>query len=386
MADDVFPILQIAPTYVDLDRETIGISNSVRQICLRLAARGWPVTLCCGDHQAGVRKGTPGVQRISDTLTRHVFAQRANPLLGPGGDVARAVRGLPDVPVAHVHTCFSAFTEAAMIALQRRGTPYLFTPRGKLSPGPLATRRTAKRLWWALKGRRAVLGAARIVISSDTETVPRSTLGLPEAVDVVPNGYEPFDVDAMRRIEPKIITEPTILFLGAIDPRKQPVLLVQAFAQSEAKTTHRLRFVGTDQFGHEGEVRAATARLGVADRVDFHGPAYGAEKHQILVESRCMVLASTGEGFPMVLCEAIGAGLPIITSPFCNFGVAARIGAGLEVPEFTPEAWASAIDTVCLDDAGRAAMVAACADLAPKITWDATIDQWIALYRRYARR
>ncbi len=383
MSDERFPIIQIAPTFVDLDRETIGVSNSVRQICLRLGRRGHPVRLYCGNRQAGAVTKAPGVYREHENVEQHVFGQRGHPLLGPTGPVRRALATMDAAPIAHVHTCFSAFSETAMRSLQGRGIPYLFTPRGKLSPGPLQQSAGAKRLWWRWKGRKAVSGAARMVISSATETVPRSTLGLPEAVDVVPNGYEPFDVDAARQRTPKRITEPSILFLSAIDPRKQPVLLVEAYASSEARRTHRLRFVGPDHFDHWKDVAAAAARCGVSDRVDYDGPAYGEDKHQMLVESVCMCLLSTGEGFPMVLCEAIGAGLPIIVSPYCNFGAAVRAGVGVEVPDFTATAWAEAIDAVCLDADRRAGMVEACRRYAPGITWDATIDQWLELYRRY---
>jgi glycosyltransferase involved in cell wall biosynthesis len=186
-------------------------------------------------------------------------------------------------------------------------------------------------------------------------------------------------------MKPRIVAEPYIMFLGPLDPRKQPEVLVGAYGRSQARLSHKLLLVGPDSYGYGGQVVDAIDRLKLRDRVILFGPAQGAEKWQLLSQARCLCLPSRAEGFPLVLCEALGAGLPMIISRECNFTEAADAGAAIEVETPEESAWARALDEVCLNDKVHGTMVEAAQRLAEGYTWEHVIDMWVELYQSLAR-
>lgn len=372
-------LVQVCPCYVDVEAETGGVANVVRQISLGAAARGRRVVIVCGNRELGAVKAEPGRSRVpGHDLERIILGQRANPLLGPTGQLREVLQGLPQPYVAHVHTCFSAFTRAAMATFAGKGAPFVFTPHGKLSAGFLRRRRVQKALWWFLAEKGPARHAARVVLCSEGEAGGLPGLGLDGGFDVVPNGYSPW-----RGALPAgdgSLQGPYVLFLGYLDPRKQPELLVRAFGLSRARQSHRLVIAGPDSYGHRAKIEREVRHTGLDCRVILYGPAYGAEKQRLLSGARCFCLPSRAEGQPITLSEALGAGVPLVISAECNFGAAAAAGAAVELDTFDEGDWAAALDAVCLDGPRRSAMAAAAHRFAEGLTWDRIVERWLEIY------
>ena len=264
-----------------------------------------------------------------------------------------------------------------MSLLARRGIPFVFTPHGKLSGHMLDKRSVVKRMWWSLIARRLVRRASAVAVSGSVEAGRFPSLGLSQEFVVIPNGYE---VPSSASIHARTTEEPYILFLGYLDPRKQPEFLVRAFARSKARGSHKLLIVGPDAYGHEATVRRAIETCGIAGRVAILGPKYGTEKWELLRQAACLCLPSRGEGLPVVLCEALGAGLPAVYSKACNFPEIRAQGAGVELDRFAEPEWAEAIDRVCLDQEVRANMAAAANRMGPDYSWERIVGRWRDLY------
>ncbi|HEU4684707.1 MAG TPA: glycosyltransferase [Nitrospira sp.] len=373
-------VVQICPCYVDLERETGGVANIVRQICLHLAKQEIDVLLLCGNRELGTVKAQPGVRRIGRFLSMEVYGQLAHPLLGPTKALTRRLASLDGRSVAHVHTCFSAFSEAAMRACHSRGIPFVFTPHGKLSPHSWAAHHWAKDLWWTVKASKAIEHAAIIAVSSGEEAEQLQRFAFRSAGGVVPNGYDASAAEEFDGAAP-FIPPPYVLFLGYLDPRKQPEFLVEAFARSQAsRRRHRLVFAGPDCYGQQSLIRRRAESLGLLDSTVFFGPAYGDAKWNLLQHASCLCLPSLGEGLPLVLCEALGAGTPTIVSRACNFPDIAAEGAGLLLENFDPAQWADAIDRISLDETVRLGMRDAARSLRAHYAWDAIVRRWSGLY------
>lgn len=372
-------VVQIAPCFVDLSKETGGVANIVRQICLKLSGLGVETLLVCGNTELGTPVAEPRSFQADTHLRQEVIFQHGHPLMGPTRRLRRILTALPSNAVMHVHTCFSMLTESAMAWALSNRVPYIFTPHGKLSPDMLRKQGLAKRVWWSLVARRPVRSASAICLSSKAEAGTFGRLGLPLNFGVVPNGFEK-DRSGSTPVVP-IPAKPYILFLGYLDPRKQPDLLLRAFAQSRVRSTHMLVLAGPDAYGFRSELEREVDRAGVGEHTLFIGPVYGASKWALLENACCLCLPSKAEGFPLVLAEALGAGVPSVYSRQCNFPEAASAGAGLEIADFTTESWLQAIEVVCLDSDLNHKMRLAAQALAPRYSWSRIAQEWLSVYR-----
>jgi glycosyltransferase involved in cell wall biosynthesis len=374
--------VHVVPCYVDLAKESNGVANIVRQIALRQADEGYRTILICGNRELGKAKAATNVVH-RQYLTYHVLEQRFHPTLGPTKDLVRILRQLPSNAIGHVHTCFSSFSEKAMAEFRSQRIPFIFTPHGKLSPSSFDQKTFVKNLWWQLRGRRSILGAERIVCSSPEEAKHVSSLGFKDVSDI-PNGY---DENANRATDhdQSLIQKPYILFLGYLDPRKQPEFLVEAFSKSSAFRSHLLVIAGPDSYGHRALVFEKIRELNADDRVILFGPAYGDTKRQLLAHADLLCLPSRGEGLPVTLCEGLGAGIPMLISTACNFSYLADKGAAVELAEFNAESWAKAIDSI-VRPINRETMANNAKAIAPQFTWASIVDRWQELYEEVGQR
>jgi len=373
-------VLQIAPCFVDLDHETGGVSNIVRQIALNLTRNNHRVTVFCGNTELGKVKAIPGVHRISDHLIQHIQCQRLNPLLGPGIDLSQLSIVPGEGVVAHIHTCLSAFTESAMAKCLRLGIPFVFTPHGKLASITSARHRVIKNLYWRYRASHLVSQASSIVLSGSTEAVWFDHLGIRNEYNVIPNGYVEPASGRLSTLKP-IIDLPYVLFLGYLEERKQPGFLIEVFAQSRLRFTHKLVLAGPDAYGHKAQLEEIAKRCLVADRVVFFGAAYGEEKASLFQHAACLCLPSKAEGLPVVLCEAIGSGIPVLYSTGCNFPELVQHGCGLEISGFDLPEWKEALERICLDEYLNQKMRAAATRIRIKYAWDSICQEWLQLYR-----
>jgi glycosyltransferase involved in cell wall biosynthesis len=110
-------------------------------------------------------------------------------------------------------------------------------------------------------------------------------------------------LDALRKREPRV------LFVGRFAPDKDLPTLLDAF--SRLKTPDAvLDLVGDGPL--RSELEAQARRLGVSDRVTFHG--YLANPSDLYRRARCLALSSRYESFGNVIAEAMAHGLAVVTS------------------------------------------------------------------------
>jgi glycosyltransferase involved in cell wall biosynthesis len=105
------------------------------------------------------------------------------------------------------------------------------------------------------------------------------------------------------------------MYLGRLDVHTKGLdLLLQAFSQVATGGTARLALVGPDWEGGRAQLEALARRLGCADRVHFLGPQYGPKKWAALRLADVFVSPSRWDAGPVALKEALGVGLPAITT------------------------------------------------------------------------
>ncbi len=154
--------------------------------------------------------------------------------------------------------------------------------------------------------------------------------------------------DVPERAEPR--REPcTFVMVARFLAPKDHATLLDAFARVPAPA--RLWLVG------DGPERAAAerqaSRLGLGDRVGFLGAR--SDIPGLLAQAQVGVLSSRQEGFPLVVLEAMRAGLPVVATAVGGIAEAIDEGeTGFLVPRADVDALATALSRLACDPALRA--------------------------------
>ena len=145
-----------------------------------------------------------------------------------------------------------------------------------------------------------------------------------------------------------------VLFVGRLSAPKGIYDLFEAVPQVLARHPEaRFVLVGVaESDALEPVIRAEAERRGIEPRISFLGSLEGADKAAAFVTSQMIVVPSWSEGFPLVIPEAMAAGLPVISTAVGAIPDFVEDGAdGFLIAPRNPRALA---DRVCrlLDDEG----------------------------------
>jgi glycosyltransferase involved in cell wall biosynthesis len=179
-----------------------------------------------------------------------------------------------------------------------------------LMPWSIRTKAWRKRLAWRIYQRRDVLAARVLHATSPDEARGLRQLGLGRPIAVIPNGVSlPPAVEA----RPRAGGPRTVLFLSRIIRNKGLLDLVAAWA-SLRPAGWRVVVAGPDEQGHRADVEAAVRDAGLSEVVEFVGPVEGDAKWELLRRADLFVLPTRGENFGLVIAEALGCGVPVVTT------------------------------------------------------------------------
>ena len=211
---------------------------------------------------------------------------------------------------------------------------------------------------WVLRQASALTG-----VSEDVSRSMRALLATNRPVPAVAMGVDTTrfapaarDRGLKKRLDLK---GPLLLFVGRVVEKKGLRYLIEALPAVLARRPDAtLLVVGEGPL--RGEAESLARELGVADQVRFLGalpqaelPALYASADVAVVPS---VVAESGdrEGLPVVLCEALASGCPVVASPVGGITDVVSDGAtGLLAPEKDSPALAAAIVSL-LEDRRRA--------------------------------
>ncbi|WP_293091832.1 glycosyltransferase family 4 protein [Moorena sp. SIOASIH] len=150
-----------------------------------------------------------------------------------------------------------------------------------------------------------------IVLSQSWKNFYQSSFGLKaEQVVILPNPVE-FPSKIPERTSCNQIM---LVFLGQIGQRKGVFDLIRAFASlpAEQKACSELIIAG------DGEVEQAcklVESLDLGDYIKVPGGIDSGQRDALLAKADIFILPSYNEGLPMAMLEAMGWGLPVITTP-----------------------------------------------------------------------
>ncbi len=224
--------------------------------------------------------------------------------LGPDLAAVGALRALIRAVRPHlVHTHSTKAGLLGRVAARMEGVPAVHTAHAWSFSDGIPWRRKAMAVpLEAMAGR--ITARFVVVSAADREVGLRYRVARDAQVRIVHNGV----VDSPLRARPDGPETPVLTMVARMAAPKDHLLLLRALAG--VPLPWRLRLVGDGP--DRAEVEATIRDLGLGDRVELLGVRR--DVAELLAASHIGVLVSRQEGFPLVVLEAMRAGLPVVAS------------------------------------------------------------------------
>jgi glycosyltransferase involved in cell wall biosynthesis len=155
-----------------------------------------------------------------------------------------------------------------------------------------------------------------IAVSKTTKKDIMKTYNTKEnKIEVIYNGYEkPVKIPPPDWKTELKIKQPTILFVGTLQPRKNLSTLIKAFEKfKQIAPDYKMIFAGKKGWMYE-EIYDEVSELGLDNDIFFSDYVSDLQLMFLYKNSFCLVLPSYYEGFGIPILEAMGFGCPVISS------------------------------------------------------------------------
>jgi glycosyltransferase involved in cell wall biosynthesis len=350
-----------------------------RELVARLVARGHDVEVLT-TTLADVA-GSPGRRTRVETVDGARVTYLATPVryrwMGITPTLPVALRRLARPDVTHVMGFRDPVTTGVAAWCRLRGVPYLCEPVGMLAPRLRQAGR--ERLFDAAVTRGVASGARLVVVSSPKERDDVVAAGAdPGKVRIRTNAFPepppPGTADPLAGRVPA--GAPVVLYVGRIAAEKGIEHLLEAARR--LADVHVVLAGPDDRHGTLLLVQAAQADSRTAGRVHLLPPTPG-PPFDLYRRADVFVLASGGENFGLVAAEAAAVGTAVVVSDRCGIAAAFEPGEALVVP-YDVDATVGAIRQVLQDAALRGQLEQGALRAAARSTWDAVVEQQLALY------
>jgi len=211
-----------------------------------------------------------------------------------------------------------------------------------------------------------------IAVSSFTARHVETLLHVPASrIRIVPHGVHLPPVSSAPR-------ENLVLFVGAIQRRKNVARLVKAFERLPA--AWRLALAGApDGYGAAEELRAVEESPRRA-AIDVLGYVSNASLERLYQRASIFAFPSLDEGFGMPLLEAMAHGVPILTSSRSALPEVAG-DAALLVDPLDTDAIADGLDRLAQDASLRANLTRRGRARASNFSWESAVSQTWNIYQ-----
>jgi glycosyltransferase involved in cell wall biosynthesis len=175
---------------------------------------------------------------------------------------------------------------------------------------------------------------------------------------------------------------PYILTVGTVEPRKNLILLLDAYAalRKASDVPHKLVIAGGKGWLYEGVFRRVE-ELSLDEDVIFLGFVADQNLPALYSMADVFVFPSLYEGFGLPPLEAMACGTPVITSRTSSLPEVVD-EAGLMVPTNDPDMLTETIGRVLNDPGLGEDLAKRGVSQARKFTWQATGEKLLAIYQR----
>lgn len=347
-----------------------GIGTYVRALLRRMPAEGVELEPVVASHRPATlsKSGLPHARRLR--LPRTALYRR-----WAGGHGPKAAGN-----ASLVHAPSLAFPprEAKPLVVTAHDVLFLENPEWFTPAGVDFHRRMADRL-----------NEADVVIAPSRATAD-DLMKLehpPGDVRVIPMGTDlepPPPDERVRLLEGARVEKPYVLWMGTLEPRKNPEGVVRGFVEAldagvPDANELKLYLVGPPGWW-SGDLRSLIEDRGLADRVRRIDEQPLPVRAALYTEARLFVFPSLAEGFGLPVLEAMACGAPVVTSNRSSLPEIAGSAAQLCDPtDYESIGWA--MQKVLRDEDLAADLRRIGLRRAKEYSWDRTAQSTVALYR-----
>ncbi|MBB3611607.1 glycosyltransferase family 1 protein [Rhizobium sp. BK602] len=171
------------------------------------------------------------------------------------------------------------------------------------------------------------------------------------------------------------IDRPYMLFVGTLEPRKNLLRLLQAYAAlPEAIRQRFLLVLAGGQGWRLGDLKGHIAHLQIESSVRLTGYVSDADLAQLYGQARFLAMPSLYEGFGFPIIEANAMGIPVLASNTSSMPEVAG-NAGLLVDPNDVQSIRSGLESLATDDALHARLCANARANAARFDWSESARQ-----------
>lgn len=175
---------------------------------------------------------------------------------------------------------------------------------------------------------------------------------------------------------------PFVLSVGTVQPRKNYQMLIRAFQPVAARFPHTLAIAGGKGWLYD-DMLAEIERQGLNGRVRFIGFVDDDDLPALYSAADLFLFPSLYEGFGLPLLEAMGCGVPVITSDASSLPEV--VGTGETAVLLSPQCeadWTAAMQDLLTDPQRRHDLSARGRQQAAAFTWQRAAVQLLDIYAR----
>lgn len=223
--------------------------------------------------------------------------------------------------ILHQHSIWLAVSRVTNNWRSQFDRPTVITPHGTLEDYALNRSNWKKQLALIAYEMKNLKSASCLQATAEQEATSFRQFGLKNPIAIIPNGISEDWLQSdgnMQKFRERFSIQPArrlLLFLSRIHPKKGLPMLLEAMAQLSNRLEDWLLVIaGPDESGHQHELERQVGRLGLSGGVIFSGPLRGPEKRDAFAAADVFILPTHSENFGIVIAEALGAGVPVITT------------------------------------------------------------------------
>jgi len=357
---------------------TVALGLAREQVANHYDASIW----CVDSSEVASARATPDLERriiATSSIGPRAFAISR--------EAERSAAAVP-ADIVHQHGLWTAQSRVTA-AFRTRRIPTVVAPHGSLEPWALRRSRWKKRLALATFEWRNLREASCLHATANTEAESFRQLGLRSPIAILPNGVAeswPRSAGEGRRFRERHglgVQDRLMLFVSRVHPVKGLPLLIEALVMNRLRLHGwQLIVAGPDCGSHAQEVQALANRSGLEGVVRLVGAIVGQDKRDAFAAADLFVHPSHSENFGIVIAEALGAGVPVLTTHGAPWSELVTRDCGWWVPVASSSIADALADALSRSPSELAAMGARGRQLVTsRYTWPSVVERAGAVYR-----